>query len=140
MSNKAVKIEIGFVGNRLMLDLPIHDYTELTKKLKDQKSPWVTVELNDGASVEIKAQDVQFIKVLPKQVRELKKRSGYNLKDICSVTGENYDVYRQKIKKDGVQLDYGSYKRILLTPRTIKSLDLTKEQVKKIESKFSNKR
>lgn len=134
--NTSVKFEIGFIGNRLTLDLPIEDFNRLSKQIKDQKSPWISVAMDRGSQVEIKTQDVQFIKILPKQTKELKKRIGYYLKDICSITGENYDVYRQKIKKENVELDYGTHKRIALTSRSIKNLGLTQDQVKKIESKF----
>ena len=41
--NNTVKIEIGFIDNRLVLDLPIEDFNNLTMQIKDQKPVWSTV-------------------------------------------------------------------------------------------------
>ena len=133
----AVKIEIGLQGNKLNLDLPFKEFDLIQADLKSGKPRWIQIKLNKGALVDVFTGNIQYIKMRPPQVRELTMRDGFTLKEICKVIGENYDVFRQKIKKDGIELDHGTAKRILLTPLTIKNLKLTPQQIKKIESKKS---
>ncbi len=132
---RSVKVEIGLEGNRLNLDLPHSDYVALSNKIKTQKTGWITVGLSKNSHVDIKADAVQYIKMRPPEVKELTKRDGYTLKEICAVMGVNYDVFRQKIKKEGIDIDISDAgRRVLLTPLTIKSLGLTAAQISKIKN------
>lgn len=128
----AVKIEIGLQGNKLNLDLPLKEFNLIKADLKSNKPRWIQIQMNKGATVDIYTANIQYIKLRPPNVRELTKREGHTLKEICKVLGVNYDVYRQQLKKDGVELDQGAGRRILLTPQTIKKLGLSEQQIKSL--------
>jgi len=136
--NKAVKIEIGFNGNKLNLDLPFKDYLSLSEYIKMTSKGWYQIALDRNSFTDIDVSQVLYIKMRSSEVKALTKRDGYTLKSICKVMGVNYDVFRQKIKAEGIELDRGTERRILLTPRTITNLNLSQSQISKIKNGKTN--
>jgi hypothetical protein len=130
-----MQVTIGMNGNNIRLHLPEIEYQKLAKEIESRKGDgWITIAMDDNAQARINLSQIQYLKALPYETRRMEKAEGIPLKVIASVMDVSYDYLRQKIKRDGIDLDRPSERRVNLTEKTIKALKLTDSQVKKIKN------
>ena len=134
--NDRVKVFIGLTGTHTMLRLPYSRYKSLVDEVTEavkKKEIWVHVDLDRDVTINLRPDTIQYIKVQPSHVEEATAKEGVTLLEASRVIGEKYHTLRQRLKRDGIELDKTSDRRIKLTERNFKLLGLTGQQQQRLK-------
>lgn len=135
--NDPVNIIIGMIGTHLKVNLPYQDYEDLFNKISTNKDHWLTIPCDEGVEIKVKRDSIQYLKLIPRGVRVTRKKTGVTLRQVAQATGEKYDTLRQRLKREGIELEKASDRRIILSQTNFQLLNLTTEhqlKLKKLEA------